>query len=187
MAHIISEMKEFAGGPEAVASAFDLNQAIRNSIEVSRAMWSPILDVSLELHPALPPVHGVAQPIKQAFLNLLTNAAEAVASLHRRGKLSILTKPLDGGAEVCFTDDGPGIEPSVQSQLFEPFFTTKPIGQGTGQGLFVAYAIIVEQSGGRLTCESRPGAGATFRVWLPPTVAAVETSTASSSSAAANS
>jgi two-component system NtrC family sensor kinase len=167
MAHIIAEMKEFAGDPEAGAADLDLNHAVRNSIEVARAMWSPTLDVELALHPRLPSVRGVEHPIKQAFLNVLTNAVEAVASLGRKGQLRIATAPLEGGAEVCFTDDGPGIAPEVQRQLFEPFFTTKPLGQGTGQGLFVAYAVIVEQNGGRLSCESQLGAGATFRIWLP--------------------
>jgi signal transduction histidine kinase len=55
----------------------------------------------------------------------------------------------------------------VKAQLFEPFFSTKPIGQGMGQGLFVAYAIVVEQHRGKLECESLLGKGATFRVWLP--------------------
>jgi signal transduction histidine kinase len=69
--------------------------------------------------------------------------------------------------EVCFSDDGPGISPELRPRIFEPFFSTKPLGQGTGQGLFVAYAIIVEQNGGQLRCESQPGRGATFSVWLP--------------------
>jgi signal transduction histidine kinase len=68
---------------------------------------------------------------------------------------------------VIFSDDGPGIAMGLQDQIFDPFFTTKPLGQGTGQGLFVAYAIIVEQHGGRVRCESQPGKGATFKIWLP--------------------
>ena len=68
---------------------------------------------------------------------------------------------------MSFSDDGPGIAPPLQAQIFDPFFTTKPLGQGTGQGLFVAYAIIVEQHGGRVRCESQLGHGATFRIWLP--------------------
>jgi C4-dicarboxylate-specific signal transduction histidine kinase len=160
-------MKEFAGDPEAGAADLDLNHVVQNSIAVSRAMWSPTLDVELALHPKLPSVRGLEHPINQAFLIVLANAVEAVASLGRKGQLRIATAPLAGGAEVCFTDDGPGIAADVQSQLFEPFFTTKPLGQGTGQGLCVSYAVIVEQNGGRLSCESQLGAGATFRIWLP--------------------
>jgi two-component system, NtrC family, sensor kinase len=123
--------------------------------------------LELRLEPGLPRVRCAPHPIKQAFLNIVTNAVEAVQTLGRRGKLSISAAPARDGVELRFCDDGPGITPELQSQIFEPFFTTKPLGQGMGQGLFVAYAIIVEQNGGRLSCESRPGAGATFVVWLP--------------------
>jgi two-component system NtrC family sensor kinase len=170
MAGIIGEMKEFAGDPQAQVGDLELNQAVKNTVEVSRSMWSPSVEVRLDLHPDLPLVRCAAHPIKQAFLNLLTNAVEAVSSVQREGKagsVTIQSSVTEGGAEIAFRDDGPGIATELQSQIFEPFFTTKPIGQGTGQGLFVAYAIIVEQNGGKLRCESRLGEGATFRVWLP--------------------
>lgn len=169
MASIIAEMKEFAGDPYAAIGELELNLALRNTVEVSRPMWGRVLDVELELEPELPAVRGSAHPIKQAFLNVLTNAVEAVASQKRgsAGRLRIRTARVDGGVEVSFSDDGPGIAPPLQAQIFDPFFTTKPLGQGTGQGLFVAYAIIVEQHGGRVRCESQLGHGATFRIWLP--------------------
>ncbi len=169
MANIISEMKEFAGDPNAATAELELNQAVRNTVEVSRRMWSDVVQLSMELEPELPRVRCAAHPIKQAFLNLLTNAVEAVQSQRRSGlgKLTIGSRYVDGGVEISFTDDGPGVTLALQPQIFEPFFTTKPIGQGTGQGLFVAYAIVVEQNGGKLGCESQPGHGATFRVWLP--------------------
>jgi signal transduction histidine kinase len=170
MASIIAEMKEFAGDPHASTVELELNQALRNTIEVSRPMWSRVLRINMELEPELPSVRGAAHPMKQAFLNVLTNAVEAIGSQKREtgaGRLTIRTARVDGGVEVSFSDDGPGISSDLQTHIFDPFFTTKPLGQGTGQGLFVAYAIIVEQHGGRVRCESRPGQGATFRIWLP--------------------
>jgi two-component system, NtrC family, sensor kinase len=167
MAHVIAEMKEFAGDAHTDVVSLDLNQALRNVVEVSRSSWGDVLDLKLELHPELPRVRCAQHPIKQAFLNVLTNAVEAIASQGRRGSLEISSAPAAGGVEVRFRDDGPGIAPELQSQIFEPFFTTKPLGQGMGQGLFVAYAIVVEQSGGRLRCESQLGDGATFHIWLP--------------------
>jgi signal transduction histidine kinase len=167
MAHVIRELKEFAGDSPTAQVDLDLNQALRNVVEVSRATWSATLDVQLDLHAELPRVRCAAHPLKQAFLNVLTNAVEALQSLRRRGKLVVASAPAAGGVEVRFTDDGPGIPLELQSRIFEPFFSTKPLGQGMGQGLFVAYAIVVEQSGGRLHCESQPGAGATFHIWLP--------------------
>lgn len=169
MAAIIAEMKEFAGDPHADMVELELNQALRNTVEVSRPMWSRVLHVELELEPELPSVRGAAHPVKQAFLNVLTNAVEAIASQNRdsAGHLGVRTARADGGVEVTFSDDGPGIPAELQACIFDPFFTTKPLGQGTGQGLFVAYAIIVEQHNGRVRCESQPGHGATFRIWLP--------------------
>jgi two-component system, NtrC family, sensor kinase len=167
MAHIIREMKEFAGDPHAELVELDLAEALRNVVEVSRSSFSASLDVELKLGAGVPRVRCAAHPIKQAFLNMMTNAAEAVQTLGRRGKLVISTAAVRDGVELRFCDDGPGIQPELQPQIFEPFFTTKPLGQGMGQGLFVAYAIVVEQNGGRLHCESQPGAGATFVVWLP--------------------
>ena len=170
MATIISEMKEFAGEQHAHSAEIELNQALRNTVEVSRPMWSRVLQVQLELEPELPAVRGAAHQLKQAFLNVLTNAVEAIATQEREsgaGRVTIRTSRVDGGVEVSFADDGPGIRPELLAHIFDPFFTTKPIGQGTGQGLFVAYAIIVEQHGGRLRCESEPGQGATLRIWLP--------------------
>ncbi len=167
MAHIIREMKEFAGDPRGAQVELDLGEALRNVVEVSRSSVRGSLDVELSVAPGLPRVRCAPHPIKQAFLNIVTNAAEAVQTLGRRGKLSISAAATQNGVELRFHDDGPGIQPELQSQIFEPFFTTKPLGQGMGQGLFVAYAIIVEQNGGRLHCESQPGAGATFVVWLP--------------------
>jgi signal transduction histidine kinase len=167
MAHIIREMKEFAGDPQGEQVELDLGEALRNVVEVSRSSVSATLDVELALAPGLPRVRCAPHPIKQAFLNIVTNAVEAVQTLRRRGKLTISAVAVRDGVELRFRDDGPGVQPELQSQIFEPFFTTKPLGQGMGQGLFVAYAIIVEQNGGRLCCESRPGAGATFVVWLP--------------------
>lgn len=170
MATIIAEMKEFAGEPNAEVAEVELNQAIRNTVEVSRPMWSRVLRVELELEPELPSVRGVPHQMKQAFLNVLTNAVEAVGSQGRElgaGRLRIRTSRVGGGVEIAFADDGPGIAAHLQAHVFDPFFTTKPLGQGTGQGLFVAYAIIVEQHRGRLRCESEPGEGATFRIWLP--------------------
>src|SRR6185436_4133477 len=108
MAHVIREMKEFAGDSQTDVVSLDLNQALRNVVEVSRTTWSKVLDLELELHPDLPRVRCAQHPIKQAFLNVLTNAVEAVASQGRRGSLVISSAPAAGGIDVRFRDDGPG-------------------------------------------------------------------------------
>ena len=167
MAHVIRELKEFAGEPGAELADLELNQALCNVVEVSRSTWSSRVELFLDLHPEPLVVRAAAHPIKQAILNLLNNAVEAVERLGRSGNVVIASAPIQGGVEISISDDGPGIAPELQQHLFEPFFTTKGLGQGMGQGLFVAHAIVVEQHRGRLWCESRPGSGATFRLWLP--------------------
>jgi signal transduction histidine kinase len=171
MAHVIRELKEFAGDPGVELSELELNQALCNVVEVSRSTWSSSVELFLQLHPEPLLVRAAPHPIKQAILNLLNNAVEAVESLGRTGSIVLASAPAAGGVEISVSDDGPGIAPELQSQIFEPFFTTKLLGQGMGQGLFVAHAIVVEQHGGRLWCESRPGSGATFRIWLPAAAA----------------
>ena len=102
----------------------------------------------------------------QAFMAILLNAADA---MERGGSVRIRTSPnpaRDGEVVVEIADSGVGIAPEALGKIFEPFYTTKPPGKGTGLGLTICYGIVEEQ-GGRITVESEPGQGTTFRVLLP--------------------
>jgi PAS domain S-box-containing protein len=101
--------------------------------------------------------------IKQVFLNLITNAAQAMP---KGGTLSLRTARLGDEVAISVSDTGQGIPPEIQGRIFEPFFTTKAVGEGTGLGLSVSFGIIQEH-GGRISVESRVGHGSTFTVWLP--------------------
>jgi signal transduction histidine kinase len=101
--------------------------------------------------------------MKQVFLNLITNAAQAMPA---GGRLSVCTARVGNEVAVSVADTGEGISPEMQARIFEPFFTTKPVGMGTGLGLSVSLGI-VEEHGGRITVESQVGQGSTFTVWLP--------------------
>jgi two-component system, NtrC family, sensor kinase len=169
MATVIAEMKEFAGEPNAQAAELEVNQALRNTVEVSRPMWSPVLRVQLELEPELPAVRGLAHQVKQAFLNVLTNAVEAIGSQQREpgaGVVQIRTSRVGGGVEVTFTDDGPGMHAALQAHIFDPFFTTKGRDKGTGLGLSVSHGIAKEH-GGEILVETRIGEGTRFIIDLP--------------------
>ena len=98
-------------------------------------------------------------------MNLIINAEQAMLSANGRGVLVLRTwHDVDRETVILeINDDGPGISDEVQPKVFDPFFTTKEVGQGTGLGLTVAYAI-VQEHGGRIRLESRPGAGASFYV-----------------------
>ncbi len=115
----------------------------------------------------LPPVICYSGQIDQVFLNLLTNAIDALAEAPSPREIHLQTALEGEWAMVRIRDTGPGIPREVQLRLFEPFFTTKPVGSGTGLGLTICHQIIVERHQGRLTCCSEPGAGAEFAIALP--------------------
>jgi len=100
------------------------------------------------------------------FLNLITNAEQAIKEAHGKGSLVIETRKVVEMIQITFADDGPGIPAANLDRVFEPFFTTKGVGQGTGLGLSICYGIIKEH-GGRIYVESGEGEGATFVVGLP--------------------
>ena len=106
--------------------------------------------------------------MQQVLLNLVINAEQAMLSANGHGVLVVRSwHDVEHESVVLeINDDGPGIPEDVQPKIFDPFFTTKEVGKGTGLGLTVAYAI-VQEHGGRIRLESRPGAGASFYVELP--------------------
>ena len=115
----------------------------------------------------------VGNPIQleQVFINLLTNARDAVADSPRKA-IRISSSVGPAAVEVAFADSGPGIPPGLEQRIFDPFFTTKEVGKGTGLGLSITYGIVKEH-GGTISVVSRPGEGATFLLHLP--LAAAET------------
>ncbi|MBI4386186.1 MAG: response regulator [Elusimicrobia bacterium] len=110
-------------------------------------------------------VFGDAAQIEQVFLNIVTNARQAMEG-KKDGVLEIQAKEAGQRVSIRFKDHGCGISPENLSRIFDPFFTTKPVGKGTGLGLSVSYGII-QQHKGMIRVESRPGAGSTFIVELP--------------------
>jgi signal transduction histidine kinase len=127
------------------------------------------IEVRTAFQPDLPPLLADPQELTQVFLNLVTNAKQAMAP-HGRGTLTVTTALVrtrhGPGVEVRVADNGPGISPENLSRVFDPFFTTSPVGGGTGLGLTITHRIVTGL-GGTLTCESRPGQGATFIARLP--------------------
>jgi signal transduction histidine kinase len=112
-----------------------------------------------------PEVWVDAAQMQQVLLNLLRNAAQALAGQAGDRCLTVAVRAIDNGARVEVLDSGPGIPEDVLPRIFDPFFTTKPEGEGTGLGLWIAYSI-VEQHGGRITAANRPEGGAAFAIEL---------------------
>jgi PAS domain S-box-containing protein len=127
------------------------------------------ITIETEFAANLPEITGDAQQLEQVFLNLLLNAEQAILETRAQGRIVMRTRLReDGGAIFAdVIDDGPGIPVEAQSRIFEPFFTTKSPGSGTGLGLSVSYGII-EEHGGRLSVQSRPGE-TIFTLELPAT------------------
>jgi signal transduction histidine kinase len=123
------------------------------------------IDVAVDLGSKEPVVLGNPIQLEQVFINLLTNARDAMANSLR--KAIRISGSVDCGAvELAFADTGHGIPPGLERRIFDPFFTTKEVGKGTGLGLSITYGIIKEH-GGTISVVSPPGTGATFVIHLP--------------------
>jgi PAS domain S-box-containing protein len=172
VASIVRAMKDFArpGGEEKVP--MDINRAVTSTVTVARNEWKYVAELVTDLDPDLPSVPGLPGPFNEVVLNLIVNAADAVTEAQRgrgggKGHIWIQTRREGDWAVMRVRDDGIGMSEAVRACIFDPFFTTKEVGGGTGQGLAISHAIVVERHGGRIEVESSPGQGSTFTVSLP--------------------
>jgi signal transduction histidine kinase len=152
-------------------SLVDIHDCLDRTLALLRHRFGDGIRVERD-YGSIPQVEGLRTQLDQVFLNLLANAVDAVG---QRGQIRVSTE-LDPAPQVTprpgphvvvsVCDDGVGIPPEDQRSIFDPFFTTKEAGKGTGLGLSISFGI-VERHGGTISLDSAPGAGATFRVYLP--------------------
>jgi signal transduction histidine kinase len=168
-ARIVRNLLTFARKRRTTRVMVDVNQVIQETLAL-RAYEQRRSNITVipALAAGLPVVFGDGHQIQQVLLNLMINAEQAMVSTNGRGVLVVRTWYEADRHSVIFeiNDDGPGIPEELQPKIFDPFFTTKEVGQGTGLGLTVAYAI-VQEHGGRIRLESRADGGASFYVELP--------------------
>jgi two-component system NtrC family sensor kinase len=166
---IVRNLLAFARKEPGERKPLDLNDVVQRTIQLMEYdLKLKDIEVHRDLRAALPPVLGDGHSLLQVVLNLLTNAAQAVAdNAPGRPRAITVSTWFDDQVHLRVADTGPGINDVVAQNVFTPFFTTKEPGKGTGLGLSITYTI-VENHGGRITVERPSTGGAAFRVDLPP-------------------
>jgi len=172
ISNIVRAMKEFSHPGSKDQESADINQAINNTITVASNEWKYVADVATDFAENLPPVICFVQEVNQVVLNLIVNAAHAIEQANGeeasdKGVITIATRDLGKEVEIKISDSGCGVPDDIKDRIFDPFFTTKAVGKGTGQGLAMAFRTIVEQHKGKLSVDSVPGEGSTFKIVLP--------------------
>ncbi|MGB8060582.1 MAG: PAS domain S-box protein [Candidatus Sulfotelmatobacter sp.] len=166
---IVRAMKEFAHPESKVMAPADVNKALQNTLTVARNELKYVADVETDFGD-LPLVVCAISDMNQVFLNLLVNAAHAIADVvqgtEKKGKIRVSTAMQGSLAVITISDTGSGIPDSIRDRVFDPFFTTKEVGRGTGQGLAIARSV-VERHKGTLTFTSEVGQGTSFSIGLP--------------------
>ncbi len=170
---IVSAMKEFSHPGLEQKVLVDINRAIESTLMVSSNEWKYCADIDTQLAEDLPKVLGLGSELNQVFLNLIVNAADAIKDKQIegerpvKGKIHISTHVEASWVEIRVADTGTGIPESIRSKVFDPFFTTKEVGRGSGQGLNMAYSVIVNKHEGCIRFSSEVGKGTVFIIRLP--------------------
>jgi signal transduction histidine kinase len=168
---IVRAMKEFSHPGAEEKTAIDINRAIHSTLTVARNEYKYVAEVHLDLDPQMPLVPCVPGEFNQVILNLVVNAAHAVADVVADtgdlGEIRIDTRRNGPTAEIKIADTGCGIPEENIGRIFDPFFTTKEVGRGTGQGLAMVHASIVKSHGGSISVKSEVGKGTVFTLRIP--------------------
>jgi PAS domain S-box-containing protein len=166
VATLVRAMRTFSHPGQNRQTPTDLNEALAAAVTVARNQVTKVADIDCQFDP-LPPVTCSIGDLNQVFLNLVVNAADAIADSGQRGTLTVVTRLEGDDAVVTVSDTGIGIPDDIKLRIFEPFFTTKEVGHGAGQGLALARAVVHDKHGGRIDVTSQVGRGSTFTIRLP--------------------
>jgi signal transduction histidine kinase len=170
MSKIVRNVLMFAKQQDQSLAIFDLKCTLHQAIEF---MQNSLRPEHIKLQLILPTSDlyslGDRDAILQAFVNIMSNARDALASMEAgHARVLIISAQIlhDQRIEICFRDNGIGMDEQTLGKIFYPFFTTKDIGKGTGLGLAISHGIITKHEG-QIFCESKPGQGTLVRVILP--------------------
>ena len=163
---IISHLRAFGRMAPMEREPVLVNEVLTSTVDLMHEQLRlRMIELTTSWSPANPVVLGNRIQLEQVFLNLLTNARDAVESSPSKS-ISLSSLVQGDSVKIVFHDSGMGISTEHQGRIFDPFFTTKPVGEGTGLGLSISYGIIRDHEG-QISVESHPGDGATFTVRLP--------------------
>src|SRR5579863_7568940 len=168
-ATIVRAMKEFALSDPTERAPANLNRAIETTLLIARHEYKSVATVQLELG-EIPEIVCNVGELKQVFLNLIVNAAHALADAGRdakSGRIIIRTALVDDWVQLQFEDNGGGIPQAIIDRIYDPSFTTQEAGRGGDRWLAIARAIVVAKHSGRMSVESTPGKGTCFTLYLP--------------------
>ena len=174
-ARIVQNLLEFSRPASPQKKSLDMNTIIERTLQLHEHSLKRN-NVQVEFHPTpgLPAVIGDANQLIQIFLNLISNAEQAIHEVRTSGRIQIHIGQSGGRVTCTVQDDGVGIKPETLPKLFDPFFTTKRPGGGTGLGLSICMSIVREH-GGNILAETLPAGGAAFTVSLPAVARSVNT------------
>jgi len=169
---VVQGLLDFSRYREFKREAVQINEVIRKMLNILKPQLQyKNIKLELNLDENLPEIQGDSAKLLDAFINIATNAIDA---MKEGGRLSIRTGKSDGKVVVEIADTGMGIPEEHLSKIFDPFFTTKEVGKGTGLGLYITYSII-NKHGGEIEVESKVGKGTKFTIYLPGEVNAGNT------------
>lgn len=166
-ARIVQNLLEFSRPASPQKKPIDLNSIIDRTLQLhEHSLRRNNVEVDFRPQPDLPGVIGDANQLIQVFLNLVTNAEQAIREVRESGRIQIRFARIGSRVSITFQDDGVGIRPDSVARLFDPFYTTKRPGGGTGLGLSICLSIVREH-GGNIEAEALPAGGSAFTVYLP--------------------
>ncbi|GBE93121.1 trifunctional serine/threonine-protein kinase/ATP-binding protein/sensor histidine kinase [Nostoc cycadae] len=178
--NIVLGLRNFSRLDESEMKAVDIHEGIDNTLMILQHRLkeksdSPEIEVIKE-YAKIPNISCYAGQLNQVFMNILSNAIDALDESMLNSQNELLTRPLirictslirTNTLRISIADNGSGMTEAVKKKIFDPFFTTKPVGSGTGLGLSISYQVIVDKHKGQLTCDSTPGKGTEFLIEIP--------------------
>lgn len=166
---LTTTFKQFAAPNSYPNEVTDLSEAVRTTVEVGRSEWQAHAEIAIDTVGALPAVHCHKAQINQVLHNLISNAVDAVQDCDdgRTGHIDIRLGSDSSSAWIEITDNGCGIDDDKKDRIFDALYTTKDPGRGTGHGLALCRAIVVDNHQGTLEVSSQPGKGTSFKLKLP--------------------